>query len=264
MKIKSLFVLLCSIAGVAFGGLENARVVHNNGLAATLKSYPSEWVAYTVPTSKEHVMCCMDWLGHGKTVTAKTCHLGGGGTSFMGRGSDGLERIDHSAMIVAVREKHVEVYSVGCPVDADGKTVHVVDNVSNDESLGALEGLLDEHRHNALAAIAMHESPRASQILERLATGNGGRELRGEALFWLAQVGGRHGSEVARRVANDDPDGNVRKKAVFALTQSPEPEVFDALASIVRHHADAETRSEAIFWLGQHAGRKAQIGRAHV
>jgi HEAT repeat protein len=166
--------------------------------------------------------------------------------------------IETSRMIVALHQGRVEVYSVGCPVDADGKTVHVVDNVSVDESLRALEGMVSDHRHGALAAIAMHDSPRASQVLERFATGSGGREVRGDALFWLAQVGGRHGFEVARRVANDDPEREVRKKAVFALTQSPEePAVYDALVSLVRNHPDAQTREDAIFWLGQHEGQKA-------
>lgn len=246
------------VASIAFGGIENAHVVHHTGLSATLQSLPTEWVAYEVPTpSSRYVLCCMNWIGHGKSMAEKPCRLGGGGSSFMGTGSDSINGIDHSSMIVAIHERRVEVYSAGCPIDAAGKTVHVVDNVSADESLHTLEGMIDDHKHGALAAIAMHTSPRAAQILERIATGNGGHELRGEAVFWLAQVGGRHGFEVTRRLANDDPDRAMRKKAVFALTQSPEPEVFDALASLVRHHEDAETRSEAIFWLGQHAGQKA-------
>jgi len=246
------------VASIAFGGIENAHVVHHTGLSATLQSAPSDWVAYEVPTpSSRYVMCCMNWIGHGKTMSEKPCRLGGGGSSFMGTGSDNVMSIDHSAMIVAIHERHVEVYSAGCPVDAAGKTVHVVDNVSADESMRVLEGMVDDHRHGALAAIAMHDSPRAVQILERIATGGGGHELRGEAVFWLAQAGGRRGFDVARRLANDDPDREIRKKAVFALTQSSEPEVFDALASIVRRHQDPETRSEAIFWLGQHDGQKA-------
>src|ERR1043165_8989909 len=257
---KTLFVLLSFIATIAFGGIENARVVRHTGLAATLRSYPEEWVAYEVATpSNRYVMCCMDWIGHGKVniSTSRTCHLGGGGSSFMGTSSDdGISRIDHSRMIVAIRAGRVEVYSVGCPVDAAGMTVHAVDNVSVDESLSALEGMVDGHRHGALAAIAMHASPRSAQILERIATGNGGHELRGEAIFWLAQTGGRRGFEVARRMANDDPDREVRKKAVFALTQSSDPEVFDALASLARNHHDSDTRGEAIFWLGQKAGTK--------
>jgi len=258
---KTLFILLSFIATIAFGGIENARVVRHTGLAATLRAFPEEWVAYEVPTpSSRYVMCCMDWIGHGKVnvSASRTCHLGGGGSSFMGTSSDdGISRIDHSRMIVAIRAGRVELYSAGCPVDAEGKTVHAVDNVSVDESLSALEAMVDGHRHGALAAIAMHASPRSAQILERLATGNGGHELRGEAIFWLAQSGGRRGFEVARRMANDDPDRDVRKKAVFALTQSPDPEVFDALAALARNHHDADTRGEAIFWLGQHEGRKA-------
>src|SRR5207244_11592773 len=125
-----------------------------------------------------------------------------------------------------------------CPVDAGGEPVHIVDAVSADESLRMLEGVVgqtERHRgrNGALNAIAMHDSPHATQILERLSTGNGNRELRGSAIFWLAQTGGRRGFEVARRLANDDPDREIRKQAVFALTQSSDREVFEALASLV-------------------------------
>src|SRR5881392_4060882 len=119
----------------------------------------------------------------------------------------------------------------------------------NRESCLAALGVVGETerhrgRNGALNAIAMHDSPRATQILERLSVGNGDRELRGQAVFWIAQTGGRRGFEVAKRLANDDADREIRKKAVFALTQSSDPEVFDALASLVRHHPEADTRSE--------------------
>src|SRR6266545_6258667 len=259
MRIKTLVVLLCGIASIAFGGLENAKVVHHSGgLPGTMQALRADdaWIAYELPTpSSRFVMCCMNWLGHGKSVSAKTCSLGRGGSSFMGPGSDEIGRIDASTMIVAVHQeggavRDVEVYSGGCPVDAGGKTVHVVDGVSADESLRVLDGVVgqaERHRgrNGALSAIAMHDSPHATQILEQLSVGNGNRELRGSAIFWLAQTGGRRGFEVAKRLANDDPDREIRKKAVFALTQSSDPEVFDALASLVRHHPEADTRSEA-------------------
>lgn len=257
--MKSFFALLF-VASTAFAGLENAKLVHHTGLAATLRSLPNEWVAYEVPTpSSRHVMCCMDSYGDGhvKITSTRTCQLGGGSSSFTMTSSGVPEHIDTSRMIVALHEHHVEMYSVGCPVDAAGKTVHVVDGVTADESLAVLEGLVGGERHGALAAIAMHESPRAEQILERFATGNATQHVRGEAVFWLAQVGGRRGFDVARKLANDDPDREVRKKAVFALTQSKEPEVFDALAAIARNHPDPPTRSDALFWLGQHERQRA-------
>ena len=257
--MKTFFALLF-LASTALGGLVNAKVVHHNGLAATLQSYPNEWVAYEVPTpSSRYLMCCMEMFseGHAKITTMQTCHLGGGGTSYMGRNDDHLGQIDTSRMIVAIHNQRVELYSGGCTVSAGGMTVHVVDNVSVDESLGVLEGMVSGEHKGALGAIAMHGSPRAVQIVERFATGNAPREVRGEAVFWLAQIGGRHGFEVTRRLANDDPDREMRKKAVFALTQSEEPEVFDALVSIVRNHPDPKTREDAIFWLGQHGKQRA-------
>ncbi|HEV2718650.1 MAG TPA: hypothetical protein VG323_01425, partial [Thermoanaerobaculia bacterium] len=231
MKTRSIVVLLLGFATIALGGLQNARLVHHSGLAATMQAVRAEdaWIVYQVPTpASRYVMCCMDWLGHGKVVATKTCHLGSSASSF--NGTDHIANIDTSSMIVALHEENgavrdVEVYSGGCPVDADGKTVHVVDNVSVDESLGVLDGIVGraDHRRGrdgALNAIALHETPRAVQILERIATGNGDTKLRGQAVFWIAQTGGRHGFDVARRLANDDSDHDVRRHAVFALTQS--------------------------------------------
>ena len=111
MKIS--FVLFF-VASVAFAGIENAKVVHHAGLSATLQSLPGEWVAYEVPTpSNRYVMCCMNWAGHGTVVNERPCRLGSGGSSFMGTSSGEISRIDHSAMIVAIHDRRVEMYSVG-------------------------------------------------------------------------------------------------------------------------------------------------------
>src|SRR5437588_816750 len=122
MKIKMLVVLLCGIASIAFGGLENAKVVHHSG------GLPGTMQALRVVEG-----------------------------------------------VVGQTERH-------------------------------------RGRNGALNAIAMHDSPRATQILERFSVGNGDRELRGQAVFWIAQTGGRRGFEVARRLANDDADREIRKK----------------------------------------------------
>ena len=246
MKIKFALLLLF-VSSIAFGSIENARIVHSASLSQAMKS--GEWVAYEVPSSGRFVMCCFE----------ANCQLGRhGGSSFTSRDSGHFAHVAHSTMIVAIGpEREVELYSGGCPLDADGKTVHVVDNVSADESLRLLEGMVGHDRHHGvLAAIAMHDSPRAAQILERFTAAGNDSDLRGNAVFWLAQAGGPRGFEVARQMTND-PDSHIRKKAVFALTQSPEPGVFDALASIVRHHPDADTRAEAVFWIGQHARERA-------
>src|ERR1044071_1748635 len=216
MKIK-LALLLFFISSVAFGNLENARVVHHASLSQAMNAAGDAWVVYQVPSTGRYVMCCMDWIADGKVINPKTCRLGhGGSSSFNGSGDSGrFASLDRSTMIVALHGDRVETYSGGCPVDAEGATVHVADNVSADESLRMLEarvGRNDRHR-GALAAIAMHDSPRAAQLLERFSTSGDDRDLRGDAIFWFAQVGGRRGFEVARRMANDDPDPKIRRKA---------------------------------------------------
>ncbi|HEY6137024.1 MAG TPA: hypothetical protein VI670_04605, partial [Thermoanaerobaculia bacterium] len=214
-------LLLLLVSSVAFGSLENARIVHHASLSQAMSAAGDSWVVYQVPSNGRYVMCCMDWIGHGKTINPKTCRLGQGGSSFTGDDNGHFDNIDRSTMLVALHGGRVETYSGGCPVDAGGATVHVADDVSAVESLNMLEarvgGRNDRHR-GALAAIAMHGSPRVAQILERFSTQGSDPDLRGDAIFWFAQAGGRRGFEVARKMANDDPDERIRKKAVFALT----------------------------------------------
>src|ERR1043165_885423 len=200
MKIK-LALLLLLVSSAALGNLENARVVHHATLSQAMSAAGDGWVVYQVPSNGRYVMCCISWIGHGKTFNAKRCPLGQGGSSFTGDDNGHFANIDRSTMLVALRGHRVETYSVGCEVDAEGATVHVADNVSPDESLRMLETRVtrnDRHR-GALAAIAMHGAPLATQMLERFSTQGSDRELRGDAIFWFAQAGGRRGFEVARK-----------------------------------------------------------------
>src|ERR1043165_1678632 len=197
MKIRFALLLLF-VSSVAFGSLENARIVHHASLSQAMSAAGDSWVVYEVPANGRYLMCCMEWIGHDKVINPKICRLGHGGSSFTGDDNGHFANIDRSMMLVALHDGRIETYSGGCPVDAGGVTVHVADNVSAVESLNMLEGRVggrnDRHR-GALAAIAMHGSPRVAQILERLSTQGSDPELRGDAIFWFAQAGGAGGFE---------------------------------------------------------------------
>jgi HEAT repeat protein len=75
-------------------------------------------------------------------------------------------------------------------------------------------------------------------------------DVRGTALFWVAQ---RAGDKAAGTInqALEDPETEVRKKAVFALSQLPKDEGVPKLIDVARNHRDAAVRRQAMFWLGQ-------------
>jgi HEAT repeat protein len=83
-----------------------------------------------------------------------------------------------------------------------------------------------------------------------IARGNHTANLRGTAIFWLAQ---RAGDKAAGAISNalDDPDTEVKKKAVFALSQLPRNEGVPKLIEVARTNKNPEVRRQAMFWLGQ-------------
>ncbi len=98
---------------------------------------------------------------------------------------------------------------------------------------GGIERLLDMARHDA----------------------NG--QVRGQALFWLAQKAGARSADAIRRAVDDDPDSEVRTRAVFALSQLPKDDGVPKLIELARSHRDPAVRKQAMFWLGQSGDARA-------
>ena len=76
------------------------------------------------------------------------------------------------------------------------------------------------------------------------------REVRTNAMFWIAQSAGERVSEGLQELTND-PDRQVRESAVFSLSQRPNDESVPALIRLARTHRDPGIRRNAVFWLGQ-------------
>jgi hypothetical protein len=141
----------------------------------------------------------------------------------------------------------------------------------------------DSVRARLLAAVALHDSAGAIEVVFASLNPQQSTKLRESAAFWVAQVGGDEGlehllqtardddaSEVRKQsifwlgqvagdratahlaeIAEDDPDSEVRASAVFALSQSEDDAAVDALIRIVRTHDNREVVKAALFWLGQ-------------
>jgi hypothetical protein len=115
--------------------------------------------------------------------------------------------------------------------------------------------LLDVARHgNASAAkeaivpLLTPEAPLPWAELYALARDSGRpREVRREAMFWLAQGA----SSVLDPDGDESEADDVKKSAVFALSQQPRDTAVPMLISVANSDVAAPVRAAALFWLGQ-------------
>ncbi len=150
--------------------------------------------------------------------------------------------------------QQIRLASPECPLDAGGLTIHWLTGVRPADSVDYLETLAaDSSRrvgNSAITAIALHADTTATERLIALARDGRNSDVRGTALFWVAQ---RAGDKAIGTITGglDDPETDVRKKAVFALSQLPKDEGVPKLIEVARSHRDAAVRKQAMFWLGQ-------------
>jgi len=104
-------------------------------------------------------------------------------------------------------------------------------------------------REQVVFAISRSKEPTANALLIDIAKNDKTPQLRGKALFWLAQKAGA--KEVISNAVSNDPDRSVKEQAVFALKQLPEDQGVPLLINVAKNNPDAAVRKKAMFWLGQ-------------
>ena len=141
------------------------------------------------------------------------------------------------------------------------QAVFWLSQVKSDEALEALEAILAETddpqiQERAVFALSQHGSPRAAEILMKLAERPGAsREIREQAIFWIGQnpqLGGvRYLLDLYPRL--DDPE--LKERAVFAISQTDTEESRRWLLERLRDGSESvEVRKMALFWAGQSKG----------
>jgi len=83
----------------------------------------------------------------------------------------------------------------------------------------------------------------------RMAHDDPSTRVRGQAIFWLAQAGGKKVAQQITDAIDNDPETEVKKRAVFALTQMPEHEGVPMLIQVAKTNRNPVVRKQAIFWL---------------
>lgn len=214
-------------------------------ITAIMSRAPSPaWVGYAVPANRrDRDSGC--WADNDLSRTARVgpLRLEGREAFFL------LYRVADGAV------QQIRVASPECPLDTGGLTLHWLTGIRPGDSVEWLTTLAtgDSSRrlaNTAVMAIALHGDPQATDRLLALARNGRSGDVRGTALFWVAQ---RAGDKAVGTItqALEDPETEVRKKAVFALSQLPKDEGVPKLIEVARTHRDAAVRKQAMFWLGQ-------------
>jgi HEAT repeat protein len=180
------------------------------------------------------------------------------------RSSDGDHGTETSIAILARIEKgavdKIRFIGTSCQLDAGGLPFTWLSDVKADDSVAWLSTLAttDDKRHSdqALAAIAMHQTPKATAALEGFASSTNPLWLREKGGFWLGAGRGHDGYLALKKLASD-PDPEFRKKLSFDLFVNHDPAAVDDLIGMAKADKDVGVREQAIFWVGQKAGKKA-------
>ncbi|HVH85335.1 MAG TPA: HEAT repeat domain-containing protein [Terriglobales bacterium] len=165
-----------------------------------------------------------------------------------------LVRIDQGAV------DKIRFVGTGCRLDAGGLPFTWLTDVKADDSVAWLARLVTAENKRgadqALAAIAMHETSKATTALEGFASSSNPLWLREKAGFWLG-AGRGHDGLLALEKLKSDPDPEFRKKLSFDFSVNRDPAAVDDLIGLAKSDADSGVREQAIFWVAQKAGKKA-------
>jgi len=156
--------------------------------------------------------------------------------------------------------ERVRTFGDDCPIDAGGRTIRFLEQVSPEASVSWLRGyitarLAADPKSNAytsaLSAIANTAGPAADAALDHFADSSQPANVRRQAAHWIGQARGSAGFARLKSMLARETEAGVRLTILQAMGQSRRPEAVPALIDIVRNDSDPKVRERAMFWLGQ-------------
>lgn len=248
-------VLALPLLAQAGEPLDNARLERRPGarLRAAL-ARADGWVGWSAPTKPGRAMCCWSSFEAREAGEGGSCRLDGRHGVNISSDADVARLAGREMRVLARlergRPREVRAYSAGCRVDAAGAAVVWFDGVEPDASVALLAGWAGQ-TEQAIHAVALHDGPSAVEALLALASDHESPEVRGHALFWVAQQAGEAAAAAIESAIRNDPDQEVKEKAVFALSQLPNDEGVPLLLRTMKTNRNPDVRRQAAFWLGQ-------------
>jgi tetratricopeptide (TPR) repeat protein len=162
---------------------------------------------------------------------------------------------DAKALEVEVRQ------SAGQPADPNRQpdcelkllAVNALMNRNSDEALPILEKLLvnpgdcPKLRERSLFVLAQSNSPRAHEVMARIARGDGNPDLQKKAIYYLGVHGGRENRQLLSDIYAGTNDLEVKRSILRSFMVSGEKgRLFEA----AKNEKSPDLRSDAIRWLG--------------
>jgi hypothetical protein len=167
---------------------------------------------------------------------------------------DVLIRIDQGVV------DKVRFIATGCSLDAGGLPFTWLTDVKADDSVAWLSSQVTAENprrtDQALAALAVHQTSKATAALESFSAASTSRGWREKASFWLGAERGHDGLSILEKLKTDS-DPEFRKKLSFDFSLSHDSAAVDDLIGLAKSDPDTGVREQAIFWVAQKAGKKA-------
>jgi len=239
LAVALLFVV-AGHARAQVGELYDANVIERTAItdpAKAMSAAEGQWMAFSLPVLEgTHSPCC--WKGRWNGVGEAGCSLEARHQSYGTRSDSPVA--ENVIVYCEIREGQVHtIRLVGdqCPVEGNGAQVSWIGTVDNTAGLDWLETLArsddDSAGSGALYALALHRSPDAGQRLYKLAL-NTDDDLSEEAIFWLGEARGKVGSQMLLdRARNSQVPRNIRRQALFWLAQSDDDSTIAALTELL-------------------------------
>ncbi|HUF22664.1 MAG TPA: HEAT repeat domain-containing protein [Vicinamibacterales bacterium] len=161
--------------------------------------------------------------------------------------------------------ERVRTFGDDCPIDAGGRTIRFLEQVSPDASVSWLRGYItaslaaepkSSAYNNALSAIANTAGPAADAALDHFAAASQPSNVRRQAAFWIGQTRGSAGFAKLKSMLARETAADVRRTIIQAMSQSRQFEAVPTLLDIAKNDPDPANRGEALTWLARNAGQK--------
>jgi hypothetical protein len=243
------------------------------GLSATVDRFRHSdhalWLGYAVPAlPRTRLSACSSWTGT-SDVEDGCCHeLWLEDTPNDIKISDQADLPAQTAYILLRIEQgqitRVRVTPAGCTLNAGGVAFEWLTGVDPEESVAFLGKLAESASagpqrlsDESLAALSMHATPKATQVLSSLASDGNSNRLREKAAFWLGSQRGHDGLLALRQLVRNEQDPKFREKLAFDFSINSDPGAVEELIQMAKSDSDSRARGQALFWLAQKAGKKA-------
>jgi HEAT repeat protein len=115
-------------------------------------------------------------------------------------------------------------------------------------------------RKKMVYIIGSFNNNESNDKLKDIAVNDKDEDIRGEALFWLADDNStKDVAEFLQSRAMNDKSQKVQKKAIFSLGEMDENFGIPYLYKVAKDHKDEDMRADAVFWIGDNAKSKESI-----